>query len=449
MNLRSRIHEKIPPELLYKLDDICNSKLTSDNNKKADMVLQALNEFKIDFVELGPGTNRFAILIDNYVYKIALDKWGKLDNANEFSMTSELQPYVIKVYNCNDLIAVTEYVTVISREEFAEKKEEILEILGVLSESYLLGDVGYVSKNFMNWGYRDNGELVILDFAYIYRVRGHELRCSCGQVIGYDKDFHNLICFKCGRKYSFTDIRRKISMDEENANIEMTKQLAFKLTQPITIINQSSEEQNNNPKNQEEIFEEEIEMGKKMKIKTISNNDSMDAYLEALEMFGQNEDKDNSCCECNKTSEITDSIIDDYFSEYRQGNVPTEINTENITLVGVDVAYENADRTTECELDINEIVELETNTDFNYTQEPANPMIKFPEEPENKNSSVRVIPANCDNDETPEPEEENIVTESDCGPAIDDEDDDDEFSDVESDLYKQLADELGDDESDD
>ena len=176
-------------------------------------MLELLNKHNVDYVELGPGTNRLAVLIDNYVFKIALDKWGMRDNLNEFTVSQELQPYVVKTYETNELISVCEYVTLISREEFEEQKDVIRSILSILAESYLLGDVGTVSKNFCNWGYRDNGELVILDFAYIYRVQGDELLCSKDQsILEYDENFHNLRCPTCGKKYTFMDVRRKITM---------------------------------------------------------------------------------------------------------------------------------------------------------------------------------------------------------------------------------------------
>jgi len=118
--IKSRILEHFKKQLLIDLYDVCKSVKISDNNQKTDMMIEVLNKHGLDYVELGPGTNRFAILIDNYVFKIALDKWGIQDNLNEFTMSDELQPYVIKVYETNELILACEYITVISKEEFIE-----------------------------------------------------------------------------------------------------------------------------------------------------------------------------------------------------------------------------------------------------------------------------------------------------------------------------------------
>ena len=234
--IRSRIMEFIPPALMDEMEKLCKNPIISDNNIKVEGMLSLLAKYNVDAVELGPGTNRLAVLIDNYVFKIALDKWGQQDNANEFALSHELQPYVIKTYelSANHVITVCEYVTVISREEFMEEAEVLRNNLSVLAESYLLGDVGTVPKNFTNWGYRDNDDLVILDYAYIYPVKGNELLCSYDQtILDYDKNFHSLYCPACSRKYSFTDVRRKVTMDQENHEQQLTISQSYKLTSPV------------------------------------------------------------------------------------------------------------------------------------------------------------------------------------------------------------------------
>lgn len=262
--IRSRIHEFIDEDLMNQLDKICNNVIVSDNNIKAATIKQTLDDHGIYYNELGPGTNRMAVLIDGYVFKIAMDKWGKQDNANEFAMSKELQPFVIKVYESNDLISVSEYVTLISREEFIEKKNEILKILSILSESYLLGDVGYITKNFTNWGYRDDGSLVILDFAYIHTIHGEELFCPNDRtMLEYDVNFYNLRCPKCGLVRSFSDIRKKISMEDEWAIINEVKNHSYQLTSSSITIKEDGE-QNNKINKKEEVkmpenqFTEEI-----------------------------------------------------------------------------------------------------------------------------------------------------------------------------------------------
>lgn len=231
--IRSRILEYLPQKALQEMYDVCVAP-ESDNNIKVDLMIAILTKHNIDFVELGPGTNRLAVLIDNYVFKIALDKWGLQDNANEFVVSQELQPYVVKTYETNDLISVCEYITVISKEEFIASRDAIRSVLSIIAEGYLLGDVGTVPKNFANWGYRDNGDLVILDYAYIYPVHGEEMLCSKDQtLLEYDENFHTLKCPTCHKKYSFMDVRRRITMEQEEQEIFRAKQLAYKVTKPV------------------------------------------------------------------------------------------------------------------------------------------------------------------------------------------------------------------------
>jgi hypothetical protein len=232
--LRSRLHSHFTEAALMDLNRLCMDRTISNNNQKADMILSILDKHGIDYVELGPGTNRLAILIDNYVYKIALDIQGKRDNINEFKISQELQPYVVKTYETNELISVHEYITVISREEFVDQVEDIRRILAILAETYLLGDVGTKEKNFCNWGFRDDGKLVILDFAHIYRIDPDQIVCQSDQtVLEYDRDYHDMICPKCGRKYQFMAVRRLISLEQEEQENIITKRLSHKLTTPI------------------------------------------------------------------------------------------------------------------------------------------------------------------------------------------------------------------------
>lgn len=232
--LRCRINEVFTSDMLKAIHKVTDDPTIPDNNSKIDIINELLTRFGIDYVPIGPGTNRYAILIDGIVFKIALDDWGMRDNLNEFAMSSELQPYVIKVYEVNSLgtIMTCQYVTVIDKEEYLKQKEAILSILEDLSQSYLLGDVGYVSKNFLNWGYTDEGELVILDFAYIYKVISHELLCNNKDCIShpyleYNSTYTDLYCPDCRKKYTFMDIRRRYNKKDEEDLIRLTKELSY------------------------------------------------------------------------------------------------------------------------------------------------------------------------------------------------------------------------------
>lgn len=319
MNIKSRILEFIPEKCMLELDAVCRDVLIPDNNTKVDMMNNILNKYNVNYQELGPGTNRYAIFIDGYVFKIAMDKAGKRDNLAEFSMSQELQPFVIKAYECNGLFVVTEYVTVISKEEFLNSKDQIRETLAYLAEGYLLGDVGSITKNYTNWGYRDDGSLVILDFAYIYRVLGNEMFCTatdkngtvCTTMLEYDENFNNLICPKCRRKYTFHEIRRKIDKEYETKELNAIKQIAFKVTKPNQDISMI---QNTDEVNEPELNENggNETMGKKHKNMVYSDNNHVDeeelemSYLDAIEFMRNVNNMNHECnctCDCNCETE--------------------------------------------------------------------------------------------------------------------------------------------------
>lgn len=274
--IRSRIHQFINKDLMKELKDICTDVLESNNNVKVAKIREALDKHEVPYNELGPGTNRMAVLIDGYVFKIAMDKWGVRDNDNEFAMTEVLQPFVINVYETNGLISVSEYVTLISREEFAEKKNDILKILHTLSQGFLLGDVGYHPKNFTNWGYRTNGDLVILDFAYIYNIIGDELMCpKDGNLLNYDENFHNLRCPYCKKKYTFMDVRRKVTREREDTEIKLAKDAAYAVVSEVTLFEDTEEDPEI-----VQVRREEPEMSKEF-----SNEEKDELFEDILEMF--------------------------------------------------------------------------------------------------------------------------------------------------------------------
>lgn len=182
----------------------------------------------------GAGTNRMTVLINGYIYKIALDQDGYIDNLNEFIMSKEAQPYVTKTYETNGLLAVAEYVTLISYEEFVEKKARILEILDDISREYLIGDMGWTQKNYTNWGYRKNSDdLVILDFGHMHRLSGEKLLCrECGQILQYNSTFTKLKCLSCGKEEEFMTIKSRLSKKEERENIDNYLERAYVLNTP-------------------------------------------------------------------------------------------------------------------------------------------------------------------------------------------------------------------------
>jgi len=133
------------------------------------------------------------------------------------------------------LILVCEYVDLLNEEDFRLNEEGIKTILEDLSRNYIFGDIGYTTKNRCNWGYRDKGvdgteTLVILDYGYMFNRIGNEkaLRCpKCGNDLHYDKNYNYFVCGNniCSTKYSFMDIRRRMSHDLEKVENRVISQL--------------------------------------------------------------------------------------------------------------------------------------------------------------------------------------------------------------------------------
>lgn len=216
---RSLIKTYFPVDLLVKLEVIASDHRVS-NNRKTGAVINLLREYNIPFTPLGNGTNRYGILIDGYAVKIALDRAGQIDNMREFKYAKILYPDVVKVYECTPekgTVAVFEYITIFSLNDMYEHQEEMRKILSGLAEKFLIGDMGVSSDNFINWGIRSDGSIAILDFAYIYSLAYKGFLCSCEDegVLEYDADFNYLQCPYCRKKYTFADVRKRITAQDE------------------------------------------------------------------------------------------------------------------------------------------------------------------------------------------------------------------------------------------
>lgn len=213
--VRSRIMELFSEELLVQLEDIQTDPRFRTNNDKFKHILFLLKD--LGFVEIGAGTNRMAVLHGKYIYKIALDPYGVKDNWNEFNMSPELQPHVTKSYECNGIVLVAEYVNLLSQEEFLDSKDNIRSILDVLSDDYLFSDIGTISKNFCNFGYRDDNSIVILDYGYIYPIDRKIMFCeACGGKLRWNEDYSVLVCDSCGKKYDPVKIKYRMDVDEDS-----------------------------------------------------------------------------------------------------------------------------------------------------------------------------------------------------------------------------------------
>lgn len=231
--LHSNINRWFKPECLLELDTL-SLNTSIDNNSKIVICDQILEKYKIPFNKLGGGTNRYGIMIDGFVYKIAMDRDGKTDNKREFIYSKAAYPDVIKVYESmpNGLIMTCEYIEVFTIDEFYENQKTMKRILERLSDVFFIGDIGIDPKNYYNWGKRTDGSIAILDFAYIYLQSFRTVCCPCGslETLTYDEDYIFLICPTCGKKHTFWDLRRRIPREKENEEIGDIKQKGYVIT---------------------------------------------------------------------------------------------------------------------------------------------------------------------------------------------------------------------------
>ena len=215
MELRSRIKENFSEEDLQFLEDLLYSPYFTNNNQKADVVKLRFQDR--GFSELAPATNRYVMMKGKYVYKFALDTYAIKDNWNEFERTTELQPYLTKTYESNGLITIAEYVNLLTEQEFLDSKDNIVEILSYFFESgYIFMDMGIITKNFCNWGFRDDDQLVCIDYGYLRKADPKILFCpKCSGHLKYTTDWSEFYCIRCSKKYTVAEVMYRMDTASE------------------------------------------------------------------------------------------------------------------------------------------------------------------------------------------------------------------------------------------
>lgn len=125
-----------------------------------------------------------------------------VDNFAEAKRSAELPMYLAKTYESNLLINIAEYVNIIDQSTFMENEQPIRAVLEDISKGYLFNDVGFIKKNYCNWGCRTTSagdSLVILDYGYMYPLIGQNLeelfKCPvCGGRLKWNGTYSKLVC---------------------------------------------------------------------------------------------------------------------------------------------------------------------------------------------------------------------------------------------------------------
>ena len=112
-----------------------------------------------------------------------------------------------------------------------------------------------------------------MDFAYIYSVNYNIFTCDeCGphSILHYDRNYDKLECSHCGRKYSFSQIRKRITKAKQEEEIGDIRRLGYNITKDEEEVEYEPtfEPKEHNKKAKKELTEDEkilkeIRKGKK------------------------------------------------------------------------------------------------------------------------------------------------------------------------------------------
>ena len=215
VKIDSLIKKNFSEEFMKKVYDVYSDKCMSIVKKTQIFDEIFTKEFgdRKDYRRIGEGTNRFVCLLDNHIIKVAYNYLAYIDNMNELAMAKNKPKRLARAYETNGIILVSEYVTVMDKEDFLESQTEIQGILTTLEADiipgkkpsafpkYILGDMGMSDKNYGNWGRRTNGDIVVLDYGYLYKTLAEDwkeiARCPiCGSSLVYSESYSDLKCSK-------------------------------------------------------------------------------------------------------------------------------------------------------------------------------------------------------------------------------------------------------------
>lgn len=239
VKIESLIKKNFSEEFMRKVYDIYSNDYISIVEKTIRFDKIFTEEFggRKDYRRIGEGTNRFVCLLDNHIIKVAYNYLAYIDNMNELAQAKYKSNYLAQAYETNGIILVSEYVTVMDKDEFLESQYQIQRILDILAQDkaltadkqmfYILGDMGMSNKNYGNWGKRMNGDIVVLDYGYLYQLTKEEwkevARCPiCGSSLEYTTDYSELKCTKseCGAEVKYTTLRNTFGYGEIIKNIK-------------------------------------------------------------------------------------------------------------------------------------------------------------------------------------------------------------------------------------
>ena len=215
----------VPAPIIDQLRSIVNNvKLMNNPSKKYKLVNKLFDN--IGLKPLASGTNRrtfYCTYDPTVVIKIASDRVGKSDNLSEFTLQKLIKPFCTKSFDVtpDGVVALVERVETMKEADF--KKVYASDVFDftfeILRRGYVMEDIG--GNFYKNWGIRFGFGPVILDYPYIFELDWTKLRCSHKDVhtgylcdgyldYDYDKGMSEIICTKCGTRYTAKYLARRI-----------------------------------------------------------------------------------------------------------------------------------------------------------------------------------------------------------------------------------------------
>lgn len=233
--IRPPIHSYLPFNIINQIKYLVHDpKLMAKPSQKYKLMNDILRP--IGFRHLASGTNRrtfYSTFDDGIVLKIGLDSVGEEANLREFQNQYFIQPFCAKTFDVlpDGLIALSERVEPMKEEDYKNTwSSDIFDfIFQILNRGYIMEDVG--GNFFKNWGVRFGFGPVLLDYPYIYEIDWHKLKCSkkdpitndkCLGDLDYDysRGMSEIICTKCGARYSAKYLAKLVNVSEINKRRE-------------------------------------------------------------------------------------------------------------------------------------------------------------------------------------------------------------------------------------
>lgn len=232
---RPPIHSYLPFNIINQIKDLVHDpKLMAKPSQKYKYMNEILRP--IGFRHLASGTNRrtfYSTFDDGIVLKIGLDSVGEEANLREYQTQYFIQPFCAKTFDVlpDGLITLSERVEPMKEEDYKNIwSSDIFDfIFQILNRGYIMEDVG--GNFFKNWGVRFGFGPVLLDYPYIYEIDWHKLKCSkkdpitndkCLGDLDYDysRGMSEIICTKCGARYSAKYLAKLVNVSEINKRRE-------------------------------------------------------------------------------------------------------------------------------------------------------------------------------------------------------------------------------------